>query len=85
MNVNCVNIGGRSLNTTNMNLLNRFNNTREIASSITQVLSILLTTSAISARIERANFKGCIAYCLATSDRKPEVFGLSLAASYAHR
>ena len=57
MNVNCVNIGGRSLNITNMNLLIRFNKTREIFPSVTQVLSILLTTSAISASVERTNFK----------------------------
>ena len=61
MNVNCVNIEGRSLNTTNMNLLIRFNNTREISPSVTQVLSILLTISAISASVERANFKGRVA------------------------
>ena len=61
MNVNCVNIGGRSLNIANMNLLIRFNKTREIFPSVTQVLSILLTTSAISASVERANFKGRVA------------------------
>ena len=61
MNVNCVNIGGRSLNITNMNLLIRFNKTREIFPSVTRVLSILLTTSAISANVERANFKGRVA------------------------
>ena len=61
MNVNCVNIGGKSLNITNMNLLIRFNKAREIFPSATQVLSILLTTSAISASVERANFKGRVA------------------------
>ena len=61
MNINCVNIGGRSLNITNMNLLIRFNKTRKIFPSVTQILSILLTTSAISARVERANFKGDVA------------------------
>ena len=62
MNVNCVNIGGRSLNITNMNLLIRFNKTREIFPSATRVLSILLTTSAaISASVERASFKGRVA------------------------
>ena len=61
MNVNCVNIGGKSLNITNMNLLIRFNKTREIFPSVTRVLSILLTTSAISASVERANFKGRVA------------------------
>ena len=85
MNVNCMNIGGRSLNITNMNLLIRFNKTREIFPSVTQVLSILLTTSAISASVERANFKGHVAWCLATSDRKQKVSGLSPAASYAQR
>ena len=58
MNVNCMNIGGRSLNITNMNLLIRFNKTREIFPSVTRVLSILLTTSAISTSVERTNFKG---------------------------
>ena len=85
MNVNCVNIGGRSLNITNMNLLIRFNKTREIFPNVTQVLSILLTTSAISASVERANFKGRVAYCLATSNRKPKFSGLSLAASCVQR
>ena len=60
MNVKCVNIGGRSLNIRNMNLL-ILNNIKEILLSVTQVLSILLTTSAISASVERANFKGHVA------------------------
>ena len=58
MNVNCVNIEGKSLNTTNMNVLIRLNNTREISPSVTQVLSIFLTTSAIIASVEGAYFKG---------------------------
>ena len=70
MNINCVNIGGRSLNITNMNLLIRFNKRRKIFPSATRVLSILLTsitvlsiliTSAISENVERANFKGSVA------------------------
>ena len=61
MNVNCVNIGRRSLNITNMNLLIRLNKTREIFPTITRVLSMLLTTSAISTSVERANFKRCVA------------------------
>ena len=61
MNVNCVNIGGRSLNITNMNLLFRFNKTREIFPSVTQVLGILLTISANSASVEKANFRGHVA------------------------
>ena len=64
MNVNWVNIGGRSLNTINMNLLIRFNNTREISPSVTQVLSILLATSAIITSVEGANFKGHISLML---------------------
>ena len=61
MKVNCVNIGLRSLNITNLNLLIRFNKTREILPNVTRVLSILLTTSAISTSAERANFKGRVA------------------------
>ena len=61
MDVNCVNIGGRGLNITNMNLLIRFNKTREIFSSVTRDLSILLATSGVSASVERANFKGSVA------------------------
>ena len=61
MIVNCMNIGGRSLNSTNMNLLIRFNKTREIFPSVTRVLSILLTISAISASVERTNFKWRVA------------------------
>ena len=61
MNVNCVNIQGRSLSITNLNLLIRFNKTREIFHSVTRVLSILLTALAISASVERANFKGRVA------------------------
>ena len=80
-----MNIGGKSLNITNMNLLIRFNKAREIFPSVTRVLSILLTISAISASVERANFKGRVAWCLATSDRKPKVSGLSPADSYAQR
>ena len=56
MNVNCVNIGGRSLNITNMNELIRFNKTREIFPSVSRVLSILLTRSAIIASVEKAKF-----------------------------
>ena len=61
MNVNCVNIGGRGLNITNMNLLIRFNKPREIFPNVPWVLSILLTTSAVSASVEEANFKGHVA------------------------
>ena len=61
MNVNCVNIGERSLNIITMNLLIRFNKTREIFPNVTRVLSILLTTSVISVSVERANFKGRVA------------------------
>ena len=83
MNVNCVNIGGRSLNITNMNLLIKNNKTREMFASVTRVLRILLTTATISAIAERMNFKGRVAYCLATSDRKPKFSGLTPAPSCA--
>ena len=59
MSVNCVNIAGRSLNVTNMDLLIRFNKTRKVFPSVIQVLCILLPTSAISESVERGNFKGC--------------------------
>ena len=61
MHVNCVNIEGRSLNIININLLIRFNKTSVIFPSVTRVLSTLLTTSAISASVERANCKGRVA------------------------
>ena len=59
MNVNSVNIEREegSLNIANINLLVRFNKTREIFPSVTQVLSILLTTAATSASVEILNFK----------------------------
>ena len=46
-----------SLNITNISLLIRFNKTRGIFPSVTQVLSILLTAAANSASIERVNSK----------------------------
>ena len=58
MNVNCVNTGVRSLNITNMNILIRFNKTREIFPSATLVLSIPLTASAISAVWKEKILKG---------------------------
>ena len=58
MNVTCGNIGREeSLNITNINLLNRFNKTQEIFPSVNRVLSILLTTAATSASVERVNSK----------------------------
>ena len=47
----------KSLNITNINLLNRFNKTRKIFPSVTQVLNIFLTAAATSASVERVNFK----------------------------
>ena len=61
MNVNCVNIVEMSLNITNMNFLIRFNKTRKIFPSVARLLSILLTISAISATVERENFKERVA------------------------
>ena len=59
MNVNCVNIEREeeSLNITNINLLVRFNKTREIFPSVTRVLSIFLTTATTSASVEKMNYK----------------------------
>ena len=85
MNVNWVDIGARNLNIRNINLLIRFNKAREIFPSVTLVLSILLTTAAISASEERANLKEHVALCLETSDRKPKASGLSPATSYPQK
>ena len=59
MTVNCVNIGReeKSLNIASLNLLVRFNKTREIFPSVTRVLSILLTTTTTSGSAERVNSK----------------------------
>ena len=75
MNFNCGSTGREeeSLNITNINLLNRFNKTREIFPSVTRVLSILLTTAATSASVERVNSK----------ERVPNVPCLIPGASYA--
>ena len=48
----------RSVNKSN--LLIRFNKAREIISSVTRVLSILLTTAATTASVERVNSKECV-------------------------
>ena len=77
MNVNCVSIEREeeAVDITNINLLVRFNKTREIFPSVTRVLSILLTTAATSASVERVNSK----------ERVPK-FPCSIpAASYAWR
>ena len=59
MNVSCGSIGREeeSLNITNINLLYRFHETREIFPIVTRVLSILLTTAATSTSVERVNSK----------------------------
>ena len=62
-----------SLNMTSINLLNRFNKTREILPSVTRALSILLAIAATTAIVERANSK----------ERVPKVPCLIPAASYA--
>ena len=76
MTVNYVNIGREeeSLNIANINLLVRFNKTREIFPSVTQVLSIL-PTAATSASVERVNSK----------ERVPKVPCSIPAASYVQR
>ena len=55
------------------NILVTFSKVRQIFPSVTQVLSILLTTTAISASVERVNSK----------ERVPKVPCSILAASYA--
>ena len=59
MNVNCVNFEmvEESLNITDINLLVRFNKTREKFPSVTRVLSIFLNTVGTSASVERLNSK----------------------------
>ena len=63
MNVNCLKVGRweECLNVTNINLLTRFNKTREMFPSVTRVFSILLTTAATSPSVERANSKERVA------------------------
>ena len=77
MNVNCVKIGREeeSLNNANINLLIRFNKTREIFPSVTRVLRILLSAAATSAVVERVNSK----------KRVPKVPSSIPGASYAQR
>ena len=77
MTVNCVNIGSEeeSLNIANINLLVRFNKTRGLFLSFSQVLSILLTTAATSASVEIVNSK----------ERVPKIPCSIPAASYAQR
>ena len=77
MTVNFVNIGREeeSLNIANINLLVRFNKTREIFPSVTRVLSIFLTTAASSANVERVNSK----------ERVPKIPCSIPAASYAQK
>ena len=76
MTVNCVNIGKEeeSWNIAIINLLVRFNKTREIFSRVTRVLSILLTIAATSASAERGNSK----------ERVPKIPCSIPVASYAH-
>ena len=64
-----------SLNIGNINLLVRFNKAREIFPSITRVLTLLRTTAATSASLERVNSK----------ERVPKVPCSIPAASYAQR
>ena len=64
MTVNYVNIGREeeSFSIANINLLVRFNKTRGIFPSVTRVLSIVLTTAATSASVERVNCKDRVQY-----------------------
>ena len=67
--------GARTLNIANINLLVRFNKIRQIFPSVTSVLSILLTTTATSASVEKVNSK----------ERVPKIPCSIPAASYAQR
>ena len=67
--------GARTLSIANINLLVRFNKIRQIFPSVTSVLSILLTTTATSASVERVNSK----------ERVPKIPCSIPAASYAQR
>ena len=73
MNVNCGNIGREEESLNIINILNGFNKTREIFPSVTQVLSILPTSAATSASVERVNSK----------EHVPNVLYSIRAASYA--
>ena len=75
MTVNCVKIGREEESLDTENLLIIFDKTRKIFPSITQVLSIFLTTAATSASVERVNSKEHVA----------KVPCLILAPSYAKR
>ena len=77
MIINCVNIEGKeeSLNIANINILVRFNKTREVFPSVNRVLSIFLTTAATSASVERVNSK----------ERGPKVSCSIPATSYPQR
>ena len=63
------------MNIANIELLVRFNKTREIFPSVTRVVSILQTTAATSASVERVNSK----------EHVPKVPYSIPAASYAQR
>ena len=67
--------GARTLSIANINLLVRFNKIRQIFPSVTSVLSILLTTTATSASVEKVNSK----------ERVPKIPCSIPAASYAQR
>ena len=77
MILNCVNIEREeeSLIITNINLLVRFNKTRELFPSVSRVLNISPTTAATSASAERVNSK----------ERVPQVSCSIPAASYTQR
>ena len=49
-----------TLNITNISLLVTLSKVREIFPSVTRVLSILLTTTAASASVEKVNSKECV-------------------------
>ena len=68
-----------------VNLLIKFNKTREKFPSGIRVLSILLATTTLSASAQKANSKERVVLWLVTCFRKPKIPGSSPAASYAQR
>ena len=88
MNVNSAKIGRGAVfehYKYSINLLIRFNSTREIFPSVIRVSSIRQATETTRASVEKPNSKECVALCLATCFRKPKVPRSSTAASYSQR
>ena len=68
-----------------INLLIKFNKTREKFRSVIRVLSILLAATTLSASAQKTNSKEHEFLWLVTCFRKPKILGSSPAASYTQR